>query len=97
LTLALVIAIANEFVAGRLEREHAMAGRSRRLFLVAGTFFPLSSLPEWAQYLGNVNPLHHCVELVRHAAFGWDGWADLARLARSYSSASSSGGSPSTR
>ncbi len=50
------------------------------LFLVAGTFFPLSRLPEWAQILGNVNPLHHCVELVRHAAFGWDGWTDLARV-----------------
>lgn len=50
------------------------------LFLVAGTFFPLDRLPEWAQILGNVNPLHHCVELVRHAAFGWEGWTDLARL-----------------
>ena len=50
------------------------------LFLVAGTFFPLGELPEWAQVLGNVNPLHHCVELVRHAAFGWKGWTDLARL-----------------
>jgi lipooligosaccharide transport system permease protein len=51
------------------------------LFLVAGTFFPLSQLPEWAQVAGEFNPLHHCVELVRHAAFGWDGWTDLARLA----------------
>jgi lipooligosaccharide transport system permease protein len=50
------------------------------LFLVAGTFFPLSQLPEWAQVLGELNPLHHCVELVRHAAFGWDGWTDLLRL-----------------
>jgi lipooligosaccharide transport system permease protein len=50
------------------------------LFLVAGTFFPLSRLPRWAQIAGNFNPLHHCVELVRHAAFGWDGWTDLARL-----------------
>ncbi|MDQ4029531.1 MAG: ABC transporter permease [Actinomycetota bacterium] len=50
------------------------------LFLVAGTFFPLSRLPEWVQVLGNVNPLHHCVELVRHAAFGFHGWTDLARL-----------------
>ena len=50
------------------------------LFLVAGTFFPLSQLPEWAQVAGNVNPLHHCVELVRHASFGWDGWADVAHL-----------------
>jgi lipooligosaccharide transport system permease protein len=51
------------------------------LFLVAGTFFPLSRLPEWAQIAGNLNPLHHCVELVRHAAFGFDGWADIGRVA----------------
>jgi lipooligosaccharide transport system permease protein len=50
------------------------------LFLVAGTFFPLSELPRWAQILGEINPLHHCVELVRHAAFGFDGWTDLARV-----------------
>lgn len=50
------------------------------LFLTAGTFFPLSELPEWAQVLGNFNPLHHCVELVRHASFGWDAGADLAHL-----------------
>jgi lipooligosaccharide transport system permease protein len=51
------------------------------LFLVAGTFFPLSQLPEWAQIAGELNPLHHCVELVRHAAFGFEGWTDLARVA----------------
>jgi len=51
------------------------------LFLVAGSFFPLSQLPEWAQILGNFNPLHHCVELVRHAAFGFHGWADVGRVA----------------
>jgi lipooligosaccharide transport system permease protein len=50
------------------------------LFLVAGTFFPLDTLPRWAQILGEVNPLHHCVELVRHAAFGFVGWSDLLRL-----------------
>jgi lipooligosaccharide transport system permease protein len=50
------------------------------LFLVAGTFFPLSQLPEWAQIAGELNPLHHCVELVRHAAFGFEGWTDVLRL-----------------
>jgi len=49
------------------------------LFLVAGTFFPISNLPGWAQFLANFNPLHHCVELVRHAAFGFRWW-DLGRL-----------------
>jgi len=51
------------------------------LFLVAGTFFPLSGLPKWAQVLGNLNPLFHCVELVRHAVFGFRGWVDVYHLA----------------
>ncbi|HYZ19060.1 MAG TPA: ABC transporter permease [Gaiellaceae bacterium] len=51
------------------------------LFLVAGTFFPIDTLPEWAQFLANLNPLYHCVELVRHAVFGWEGWTDVVRLA----------------
>jgi lipooligosaccharide transport system permease protein len=50
------------------------------LFLVAGTFFPLDTLPEWAQFLGNLNPLHHCVELVRSAVFGTWEWTDLLRV-----------------
>ena len=49
-------------------------------FLTAGTFFPLTGLPEWVQVLGNFNPLHHTVELVRHAAFGWEGWTDVGHL-----------------
>jgi lipooligosaccharide transport system permease protein len=47
------------------------------LFLVAGTFFPISGLPEWAQHLAQLNPLYHTVQLVRHAAFGFDATADL--------------------
>jgi lipooligosaccharide transport system permease protein len=42
------------------------------LMLVAGTFFPIDRLPEWAQFLANFNPLYHCVELVRHASFGFE-------------------------
>jgi lipooligosaccharide transport system permease protein len=51
------------------------------MFLVAGTFFPLSQLPQWAQIVGNFNPLFHCVQLVRHAVFGLQGWADVGHLA----------------
>jgi lipooligosaccharide transport system permease protein len=51
------------------------------MFLVAGTFFPLDQLPKWAQVLGNLNPLYHCVQLVRHAVFGFEGWADVGSLA----------------
>jgi lipooligosaccharide transport system permease protein len=50
------------------------------LFLVSGTFFPIDELPEWAQVLANVNPLYHCVQLVRHAVFGFE-TADLAHAA----------------
>ena len=39
------------------------------LFLVSGTFFPLENAPEWAQRLAYLNPLYHCVELVRDAVF----------------------------
>jgi lipooligosaccharide transport system permease protein len=51
------------------------------LFLVAGTFFPLNRLPEWAQVLAQLNPLHHCVVLVRHAVFGFHVLSDLGSLA----------------
>jgi len=50
------------------------------LFLVAGTFFPIDGLPEWAQVLAQFNPLYHCVELVRAAVFGLRGWEDLVSL-----------------
>jgi lipooligosaccharide transport system permease protein len=51
------------------------------MFLIAGTFFPLSGLPQWAQIAGNFNPLFHCVQLVRHSVFGLQGWADAGHLA----------------
>jgi lipooligosaccharide transport system permease protein len=42
------------------------------LFLVSGTFFPIDALPQGAQIASNLNPLYHCVELVRHAVvFGF--------------------------
>jgi lipooligosaccharide transport system permease protein len=50
------------------------------LFLVAGTYFPISGLPEWAQVAAQINPLYHCVQLVRHAVFGFQGWVDLYHL-----------------
>ena len=43
------------------------------MFVVAGTFFPLDGLPWWAQVVGRINPLYHCVELLRGAAFGFPG------------------------
>jgi len=51
------------------------------VFLVAGTFFPIDGLPGWAQGVAQLNPLHHCVELVRHAAFGFALGPDLRSVA----------------
>ena len=51
------------------------------LFLVAGTFFPIDQLPDWAQVLAQINPLYHCVELVRDAVFGFEGWVDVWHVA----------------
>jgi lipooligosaccharide transport system permease protein len=50
------------------------------LFLIAGTFFPISGLPEGVQLVAQVNPLHQLVELVRGGAFGFEA-ADIARFA----------------
>jgi len=51
------------------------------MFLVAGTFFPISKLPEWALVAANVNPLYHCVQLVRDVVFETWSAADLGHLA----------------
>jgi lipooligosaccharide transport system permease protein len=50
------------------------------LFLVAGTFFPIDDLPEGLRVASQLNPLHHLVELVRHASFGFEA-TDLIRVA----------------
>jgi lipooligosaccharide transport system permease protein len=49
------------------------------LFLVAGTFFPIDELPLGVRIASQLNPLHHLVELVRHATFGFE-TADLLRV-----------------
>jgi len=51
------------------------------LFLVAGTFFPLSGLPDWVGVAANINPLFHTVELVHHAAFGFKPGVDIGHTA----------------
>ncbi|UQW99660.1 ABC transporter permease [Streptomyces sp. RerS4] len=40
------------------------------LVMAAGVFFPLDGLPGWIQTVAGVNPIYHCMQLVRHAAFG---------------------------
>jgi lipooligosaccharide transport system permease protein len=47
------------------------------MFLVAGTFFPISALPDGVRQVAQVNPLYHCVQLVRDASLGNLQLADL--------------------
>ncbi len=51
------------------------------LFLVAGTFFPVSSLPAGIRTVAQFNPLYHCVQLVRDASLGNLQTADLGHVA----------------
>jgi lipooligosaccharide transport system permease protein len=73
------------FIAAKAQKiesfSYWQSGLLTPMFLVAGTFFPLDGLPQWAQVLGNLNPLYHCVQLVRDAVFGIDGLAALGHLA----------------
>jgi lipooligosaccharide transport system permease protein len=40
------------------------------MFLFSGTFFPLETLPLWAQHLSYLFPLTHLVDMVRALSFG---------------------------
>ncbi|MGA9285071.1 MAG: ABC transporter permease [Solirubrobacteraceae bacterium] len=51
------------------------------MFLVAGTFFPVSQLPSVLRAIAKVNPLYHCVQLVRDASFDQLGAGDLVNAA----------------
>jgi lipooligosaccharide transport system permease protein len=52
------------------------------LFLVAGTFFPISKANnEGLWVVAQFNPLYHCVQLVRDASFGDLGAVDLYHAA----------------
>jgi lipooligosaccharide transport system permease protein len=51
------------------------------MFLVAGTFFPVSNLPVGVRTAALLNPLYHCVQLVRDASLERLGGADLGHAA----------------
>jgi lipooligosaccharide transport system permease protein len=51
------------------------------MFLFAGTFFPVSRLPEGVHTIALLNPLYHCVQLVRDASLDHLVPADLAHTA----------------
>jgi lipooligosaccharide transport system permease protein len=51
------------------------------MFLVAGTFFPISTLPPVLHTIALFNPLYHCVALVRDVCLGFYSSADLVHAA----------------
>lgn len=51
------------------------------MFLVAGTFFPISSLPPALHTAAEFNPLYHCVAVVRDVSLATMGTADLLHVA----------------
>ena len=63
-------------VAAKLENENiffTVLGRfiMMPLFLFSGTFFPLTSMPFFLQWIGWISPLWHATELGREAAFDY--------------------------
>lgn len=51
------------------------------LFLVSGTFFPIAGLPAGMQVIAQINPLYHCVQLVRALVLGGLDAADIWHVA----------------
>ena len=51
------------------------------MFLVAGTFFPISALPPVLHEIAKFNPLYHCVALVRDVSLGVYVSADIIHAA----------------
>ncbi|MEO8969669.1 MAG: ABC transporter permease [Solirubrobacteraceae bacterium] len=51
------------------------------MFLVAGTFFPISTLPTGLRTVAKFNPLYHCVALVRDVSLNTMGREDLLHAA----------------
>jgi lipooligosaccharide transport system permease protein len=70
-------------IAGSIENfSYVQSGLLTPLFLIAGTFFPISGLPDGIQAVAQINPLYHCVQLVRDAVvMGIEPLDDLGHLA----------------
>lgn len=57
--------------------DHVTSAVLTPLLLVAGTFFPISSLPSGLRTIAQFNPLYHCVARVRDVSLPTAGSADL--------------------
>ncbi len=69
-------------VAKRIDNfNYITSGVLTPMFLVAGTFFPITNLPRGLRIVAHVNPLYHCVALVRDVSLQTFQAADLVHLA----------------
>ena len=59
---------------------YVISGVVTPLFLLAGSFFPLTRMPGWLRGGAQGNPLYHCVQLVRDCSFGLHPSADLVHV-----------------
>ena len=50
------------------------------MFLVAGTFFPITTLPAALREIAKFNPLYHCVAVVRDVSLGTYAGADIIHV-----------------
>jgi lipooligosaccharide transport system permease protein len=69
-------------IAGSIENfTYVQSGLLTPLFLIAGSFFPIDGLPDAIQAIAQINPLYHCVQLVRDVVvIGIDPLPDLGHL-----------------
>jgi lipooligosaccharide transport system permease protein len=51
------------------------------MFLFSATFFPLSTYPEWLQWVVQATPLYHGVDLLRSLTTGTVGLGQLVNVA----------------
>jgi lipooligosaccharide transport system permease protein len=51
------------------------------LFLFSGTFYPLSTYPDWLRVIVEVTPLYHGVALIRALVLGGAGLSELGHVA----------------
>jgi lipooligosaccharide transport system permease protein len=51
------------------------------MFLFSATFFPLSTYPDWLEWVVQATPLYHGVELLRSLTTGTVGWYQLFDVA----------------
>jgi lipooligosaccharide transport system permease protein len=51
------------------------------LFLFSATFFPISTYPDWVQWIVRFSPLYHAIELERAFTLGAIGWVQAVNVA----------------